>query len=105
MVISDLKESFMFKILVFFVTVITLVSSCYADDAVRIPTKKLKASQEVIKPETVEYDSTTGYDFTGKGKLRYYDPMYYNYYLEDPKYNLFQNYPTFFMPAVKGKGR
>lgn len=81
------------------------ILSCYADDSIRIPEKKLKTTQEVIKPEIVEYDSTSGYDFTGKGKPRYYDSMYYNYYLDDPKYNLFQNYPTFFMPAVRGKGR
>ena len=95
----------MYKVFVFLITTITLASYCYANDTVYIPETRLKTPQEIIKPETIKYDSTTGYDFTGKGKPRYYDPMYYNYYLEDPKYRLFQNYPTFFMPAVRGKGR
>lgn len=83
---------------------ITLESVAIATDSVYIPCQKLKSSQG-INTVSVEYDSTTGYDFTGKGKPRYYDSMYYNYYMTDPKYKLFNTYPAFIQPAGRFKGK
>lgn len=96
-----MKKKIIFLISLF----IILESVANASDSVYLPCKKLKPTQDKINIETVKYDSDSGYDFTGKGKPRYYDSMYYNYYLEDPKYKIFYNYPAFYLPAVRQKGR
>lgn len=94
------------KKIIFFISLFIILGSvANASDSVYLPCKKLKATQDKMKVESVKYDSTTGYDFTGNGKPRYYDSMYYNYYLEDPKYNMFYNYPAFYLPAARPKGR
>ena len=96
-----MKKKIIFLISLF----IILESVALASDSIYLPCRKIKPAQDKINIETVKYDSDSGYDFTGNGKPRYYDSMYYNYYLEDPKYRLFYNYPAFYLPAVRQKRR
>lgn len=94
-------KKILFMILVCFV----YQSAAAAADSLYLPCKKITPKQAPQKIESVEYDSVSGYDFTGKGKPRYNDPIYYNYYIEDPKYNLFYHYPAFYLPSVRGRGK
>ena len=87
-------------------SIVLMPAIALAEDSVSLPCKKPKSwhGSLVVKDET--YDSNGGFDFTGKGKPRYYDPMYYNYYTNEPMYDLFYNYPIFYMPpVVRGRGK
>ncbi len=76
-----------------------------AGDSVYIPEQKHPNSHKKIVIKDESYDSYSGYDFTGKGKPRYYDPMYYGFFTDSPIYNQFINYPTFYIPYVRGKSK
>ena len=79
--------------------------SIYADEIINIPAQKHNNSIKKIVIKDESYDSYSGYDFTGKGKPRYYDPMYYGFFTDSPIYDQFINYPTFYMPYVRGKSK
>ena len=68
-------------------SIVLMPAIALAEDSVSLPCKKPKSwhGSLVVKDET--YDSNGGFDFTGKGKPRYYDPMYYNYYTSEPMYD------------------
>ena len=76
-----------------------------AGDSVYIPEQKHPNSNKKIVIKDESYDSYSGYDFTGKGKPRYYDPMYYGFFTDSPIYDQFINYPTFYIPYVRGKSK
>lgn len=78
-----------------------LVSSALivnAEETVYIPGQKVKHNNNKIIIKSDAYDSEFG-------KPKYYDSMYYNYFLDVPEYNLFYKYPVFYMPAVRGKSK
>ena len=80
-------------------------SIVYASNAVYIPEQKHSNSIKKIVIKDESYDSYSGYDFTGKGKPTYYDPMYYGFFTDSPIYDQFLNYPIFYMPYVRGKSK
>lgn len=94
-----MKKVFLILILVF------SALSCKAENSVYIPCKKIVKPVEKITVTDNTYDSFSGYDFTGKGKPRYYDPMYSNYFTDRPIFNRMNTYPAFYLPAVRSRGR
>lgn len=76
-----------------------------ANNSVFIPEQKHSNTNKKIVIKDESYDSYSGYDFTGKGRPRYYDPMYYGFFTDSPIYDQFINYPIFYMPYVRGKSK
>ena len=93
------------KFLIFLFCFYLSSSIVYANDSVYIPEQKHSNNHKKIVIKDESYDSYSGYDFTGKGKPRYYDPMYYGFFTDSPIYNQFINYPIFYMPYVRGKSK
>lgn len=76
-----------------------------AENSVYLPCQKINHNIQKIDINDSSYESNFGYDFTGKGKPRYYDPMYSNYFVDRPIFNRMNTYPAFYLPAVRSRGR
>lgn len=76
-----------------------------AEDTVYLPCKKITNKVDKIVIEDKFYDSNAGYDFTGKGKPKFYDPMYSSYFSDYPPYSRLNTYPTFYLPALRRYGK
>lgn len=91
------------KKIVLFLVLILSALQVKADNTVYLPCKKIVKPVEKITITDNTYDSYSGYDFTGKGKPCYYDPMYSMYFADYPYYSRLNNYPAFYMPAIRHK--